>query len=115
MTDKTQNLLTEIYSGVQKDLLVTCKTASGTPKDLTSATITYKIGDLYAGTTALTKSVGSGITITDATAGEFTISIDAADTASLAGTYTHQLKVTDSSGKSDIILTGTVRINSTLT
>lgn len=71
----------------------------GTPQDITSASATYAVYDLDPNTGAavtqqFAKTVGSGITLTDPTAGLMTITALASNTAPLGGDYYHELEVT---------------------
>lgn len=72
--------------------------------DLTGASITWKANL----TTPVSKTTASGITITDAAGGLFTIAIDADDLTEV-GDFTHQCQVTIG-GIVSTIFTGTVRI-----
>lgn len=84
-------------AGDSKSLIVTVKDANtGAVVNLTSATITWKVGlTLKRTTTALTKIVAAGqIALTSPTLGIFTITLAASDTASLEGDYVHEAKIT---------------------
>ena len=86
--------------------------ADGIAINLTGATISYVI--FSGGVATITKTIGSGITVTDATAGTFTITLTSANTASLAGSYYHECQVTDSSSNISTIFIGSVTINADL-
>lgn len=59
--------------------------------DLTNAVMTWRLGDTDARQTRLTLTEGAGITVDDATAGEWTVTVDPADTDDLdPGYYIHQ-------------------------
>lgn len=67
----------------------------GTILDLTSAAISWRVGRFNRRVTEFTKTVGSGITITDATAGEYTLQADPADTSELEPEiYSHEAEAT---------------------
>lgn len=87
--DTTLNLT--LRAATTMTLLVTV-TQGDEAVDITSATIKYQ-ADL---STPVTKTVGSGITITNAAAGQFTIQFLAADTSSQnsAQQVDHECKVT---------------------
>jgi hypothetical protein len=87
----------EMYSGDSKTIEVAITDADGNAVMLTGATAIYTIREAITSTTALvTKATGgSGITISGSTV---TITLAAADTASLAGTYYHELEITDTGG-----------------
>jgi len=110
MTATDQNFTT--WSGDDKVLTVTVTDGSGTATNLTGATINYELQALPPdGVALLTKTTGGGgISITDAAAGTFEITIAAADTASLSGVYFHECQVVDSSGNVSTIFTGRVNI-----
>ena len=87
----------EIAADEDRDLEVTVDDGA-TPAvavNITGAAITWTLRTNPASATALViKTVGSGITITDAAAGKFTIALVAADVALLSGTYFHKGIVT---------------------
>lgn len=88
----------EMFSGDTKTINVTVLDDAGAKKDLTSATITWKLFLRSDKVTAkISKTVGSGVTITDATNGVFQVALAAADTAELAaGDYIQECEVVDS-------------------
>jgi hypothetical protein len=63
---------------------------------------------------ALTASVGTSdpetISVTDAAAGEITVTIDSGVTDGLAGRYQHEVRVTDQDGDTAVVTEGRVRI-----
>lgn len=66
----------------------------GNPQDLTSATIRWAMSDPdEMDTPILEKSEGSGITVTDATAGRCTVTVPAGE-LDTPGTYVHELEIT---------------------
>jgi hypothetical protein len=54
------------------------------PRDITGWAITFQVRDSLGGTSRITKTVGGGITITDAGRGVIEIALARADTQSLA-------------------------------
>lgn len=74
------------------------------PIDITGMTFTFSVRDVTSGqsstqgTSRISKTVGSGLTITDGPRGILTLTLDAADTSSLDASeaYTWQLKRTGS-------------------
>ena len=58
----------------------------------------------------ITKTLGSGITVTDAAAGKLEIKIDAADNLILSGIFEHELTVTDSISDKSTVMVGTANI-----
>lgn len=67
----------------------------------------YETGSL------LTKTIGSGITVTDAAAGKFTVALDPADTLKFSGGYYHEAKAFDVS-RPYTIVTGQITFETTL-
>ena len=53
------------------------------PRDITGWTVTFQVRDSLGGTSRITKTVGSGITLSNAGRGEITITLDKADTSGL--------------------------------
>jgi hypothetical protein len=103
MTLANQNL--EMYAGDTNNISVSITDHDGAPLNLTGAAIEYKAG------ASLTKTVGVGITITDAPGGICRIEIDPIDTAALSGYYYHQLVVTNVGGDISTVLTGILTIH----
>lgn len=69
--------------------------------DITGWSISFILKANYSGPAITTKTVGSGITITDAAAGQFTVSLLAADTVSLpAGRYYYDVARTTPGARS---------------
>ena len=87
-----------MVSGDTKILSITAQTSTGTALNLNGAVITWQLFPLGGGTALLTKTIGGGITITDASNGVFQVKIDPADTADLAGSYNHEAQITDTDG-----------------
>lgn len=71
----------------------------GARKDITAATISWKLEKTASGTVVLSDSdSGVSTTITDASNGEFEVEVDKTATESLEGTYREIIKITDSAG-----------------
>jgi hypothetical protein len=87
----------EMFSGDSKTLSVAITDTDGQSVTLTGATCAYTIREAITSTTSLvTKATGgNGITVSGSTV---TITLSPSDTASLDGTYYHELQITDSSG-----------------
>lgn len=81
--------------------------SDGSAVDLTGASIKYTLEHRHS---SITKSVGNGITVTNATGGEFEIKLQSADTSSISGTGRHQVEITDSDGDVATVLGGVVRL-----
>lgn len=111
MTSKNQNI-DDHTSGDTLIIEVEVSNTDGTAKDITSASIEWVLAKRRGGTAVISKSAaGGGISITDAVAGLFEVTIDPADTDSLAGLYFHEAEVTDSAGNISTVLEGHVFIN----
>lgn len=89
----------EMYSGDTRTLTVTVRDTSGAAVDLTGATARWALAKKVGQAALVSKSTGSGIELTDAANGEFTVTLDPADTADLVGDYWHEAEVTDSAGR----------------
>ena len=82
---------------------------AGAALDLTDATFIWalskKASDSVApkGTSILSKSIGSGIAVTDVPNGILEITIDPADTDALAGDYYHELQMTQGGNISTVL------------
>ena len=109
MTATAQDLT--MWAGDTKTLTVTVTDGAGAAKNITSATISWKLLDEQGGTVRLTKTVGSGIALTTPTSGIFTVSIATGYTSSLvAGKYYHEANVTDSSSNVSTVLIGVITL-----
>lgn len=73
-------------------------TEDGVAMDITGLTIEWRLARRLHETSVLTKTVGSGITITNGVGGIFQVALSDTDTANLIGDYYHQAYVTDGSG-----------------
>ena len=101
----------EMFQGDSKDLVVTVSDAAGQPVDLTGASIKWRAAPAVDSAVAtISKATGSGIVITDAVAGEFTVSLVPADTQTLDGEFYHEAQVTDAAGAVSTVLSGHLTI-----
>ena len=89
----------EMRKGDTKILEFTVKDSDGTVVDITGSTSKWEAA--RGGRTATTKNIAkSGISPSDPTNGKFQVTIDPADTSSLAaGKYFHEAELTDSSSR----------------
>jgi iron uptake system EfeUOB component EfeO/EfeM len=100
-----------MYAGDSRTLTVTVTDQNNNPVNLTNSTIKWVLINGNAVIKAKDNQAIGGITITNATSGQFSITISAQDTAKLqAGTYQHEARLIDSNGNSAIIFTGNVTI-----
>lgn len=114
MTHATGNLTGDdaLHAGDDATITITVTedgTADGAVVDISGATaITWGLEtDASTPVRQITKTLGSGITVTDGPNGVFEVQIDAADTASLsAGKYKHQARVTYSGGDKETVIQG---------
>lgn len=73
--------------GDDRDLTVTLTSGDGTPIDLDDvADIAFTARTSYDDTIVITKTLGDGIAVADASSGVCTVHIDPADTSDLAAT-----------------------------
>lgn len=71
---------------IVRDTDFTLKCQMTPPRDMTGWAITFTLRDAIGGTSNFTKTVGSGITITDGPRGIITITIADTDTSALTAT-----------------------------
>ena len=108
-TSLNQNMT--MWQGDDRDIVATISDSAGSAVNITGVTATYSLGTAVDQTATFTKTVGSGIVLTTPASGIMTISIDPADTATLAGCYYHELVITDASGNVNTAFIGEVTIN----
>lgn len=113
MTKTNQNLGTSeepFIAGDDAILDVVVYDEEGNVFDLTGATITYTIREYADSAAEITKTTGSGITITDGQNGEFEINLDSSDTEDLYGKYVHRCTV-EKGGDMVHVFIGTVEVD----
>lgn len=106
----TEQALNPLYAGESRVLNNTISDSAGNPVNLSGATITFKAAKRRNGAAIITKSIGSGITVTNAGAGQHTVTLDPADTAALRGVLFWHIRVTDVGGRVSTTNIGTVAI-----
>jgi hypothetical protein len=99
-----------MFSGDTKVIHVTAVESDNTPLDLTDVDIAWILAKKVTAPVILNKTIGAGITVTDAVNGVFEITMDPLDTAALKGTYYQEVQI-DDAGAISTIMTGTVTIN----
>lgn len=100
-----------MYSGDSKIIQVTLQDASGAAVDVSSPmTIIWQLSKKVTSPALLTKTVGTGIAVTNGPLGKFEITLAPVDTAGLKGDYYQEIEINDS-GTISTVLTGTVTIN----
>lgn len=87
----------------------------GSKLDLTGATITFALSKYlsatqWSKTPSVEKSIGDGITVTNASQGALTVTLSNEDTATLEGEFYFELEVTDVSSNAVVVATGRVTI-----
>lgn len=105
------NICPGIYVGTDITLNFTIYQSGTTlPQDITGWSIQFVIHPTGSETNLVTKTIGSGVTIISGPAGQGTISIAAADTASIApATYLFRIERTDT-GSDEVLTIGLVPI-----
>lgn len=112
----------ELYQGewVNMPLTVYADAAKTTIKALGSASVDYRIGNLandrlVLRLTGTANANGSSATVIDPNAGLALITLRAADTQALrARRYSHQVIITDSAGKPNVVTNGFLTVKETL-
>jgi hypothetical protein len=95
------------YEGDSLDINVNVTTPDGSAKDISGASIRFKVKDDF-GEPALLSDSDSGVstTITDATAGELTVSLDAGVTDGLADTLVYLVRIQIGSSETTVTTGG---------
>jgi hypothetical protein len=84
-------------AGDHLEIMVTVSNLDLTGADIRWAVFPWPEGPKFgqaSRTAAIEKSLGNGITITNAAGGEFRIAIEPSDTSELSGFYVHEAQVT---------------------
>lgn len=103
-----------MFQGDTKVLVFTVSQGSGTA-DLTDAAIRWQLAKSVSKEALVEKSVGSGITITDAAGGVFEVLLEPEDTEALsAGAYYYEAEVTDGDDNVSTVATGALTLTRTL-
>ena len=101
-------------AGDSKVLEVTVVDTENEAVDITGTTIRWQLARLATDAEPLiSKSVGSGIEITDGPAGRFDVTLDPGDTADLDGSYYYEAEV-DDGGVISTVLSGRATIDAAL-
>lgn len=82
----------------------------GAVVDLDGATIRWQMARSVYAAPMVEKAVGDGITVTDATGGLFTVTLDPADTATITGSFYFEVEIVDSFGNVSTPRTGEIAI-----
>ena len=108
MTYTGQNI--EIYQGDTRTLTVTVYDLNGNIAPITGASIKWVVYKRSSGKIYISKTVGSGIAITDDLNGLFEIALVRDDTLVLLGNYKHECELVDTSSNYSTIFTGYFKI-----
>jgi Ethanolamine utilization protein EutJ (predicted chaperonin) len=101
-----------MYAGDSRNLIVTVTDPNNNVINITGATIKWVLVNGDQVVRYKDNQSAGGITITNATNGQFQVSITSNDTTSLPpGTYQHEARMIDSSGNSSLLFTGNVTIS----
>lgn len=99
----------ELWSGNDAEIHATITdTDAGVPKDLTGSAITWVLAKAQGKPPLITKTVGTGITLTLPLQGKCTVTLVPADTEAIKGlkTYYHEMRVVDAAAKKVTVLYG---------
>lgn len=112
----TENAIEGIFSGNDVELRVTVTDKdSGLILDLTGiANLIFAIGSAPKASPKITKTLGGGITVTDAVAGKFSVALTAAELEPLKGILYHETRLTDAAGKKTTLMYGSFEIKENL-
>ncbi len=97
-----QNSTIEMHSGDSKSFVFTVVDDQAAAVDITNATFRWGLSKLKSesdkptprGAALVTKTVGTGIAISNGPQGIVTVTIEPADTATLKGSFYHELEMT---------------------
>lgn len=96
------SITAKIINGDDVSIVINVKDKASAVIDLSGVTaLTFKVNNTPCDKTFISKTLGAGVVITDATAGEVTVTLtdsDTSDTNLPAGDYIFELQITDSSG-----------------
>ena len=108
-----------MHSGDDRVLEVSITDSANAALNITGATVTWALSRAVAdkvepkGAAIVTKTVGSGITLTNPSGGVLQVAIAETDTDDLAGTYYHEMQLV-LSGDTSTVMYGTVTIKKDL-
>lgn len=109
-----------MFSGDDKELVVVIKDVAGDAVNIAGLlSAIWECSKLredgtFSSTPVISKSIGAGIELTSAGAGELTVTLDQADTEDLYGDYYHELEIVDSNSNKQTVMVGTLTIRKDL-
>jgi hypothetical protein len=104
----------EFFSGDTVKIKVTITDADNAndPKNLTGAqSIIWALAKAQGKAPLVTKTVGGGITVTDAPNGVCEVLLSVGDTPNFKGSFYHEMQVVDATGNKSTVLYGAVTIS----
>lgn len=109
----------QLFQGDTKRINFALKRADGSPLELVGATLRWqaarlKAPDVFSSTPSLSKNEQNGIEVIDAVNGLVVVTIEPAETNTLAGEFYHELESIDSSGDVATVYSGTFLIRKAL-
>jgi hypothetical protein len=100
-----------MYAGDDRFLSCSVVDSTGAAQSLVGITsLVWTLRTAPGATALLTKGIGTGITVTNAAGGLYTIALDTLNTATLSGRYYHKAVLTDSVADITTIMEGWVTI-----
>jgi hypothetical protein len=101
-----------MHQGDTKRLHISVQDPDGQPISLVAVeSIKWWVAKKVTSTTRLLeKTIGSGITVTNAAGGQLTVEIDPEDTDDVVGDYYHEMEIIDSAGDIGTVLRGTMTV-----
>jgi hypothetical protein len=100
-----------MVSGETKYLVVTIlQEGTTTARNITNDLFTWTLRPKNGGASLASYSIGSGITLTTPASGILTVTLSAAATTAQAGEYTHELRMTASTGEITVPVRGVITI-----
>ena len=99
-----------MVSGDSKDIVVSVLDERDQVVPITGASATFILSMTEFTAALVTKTVGSGIVITDGPGGVLTVSLLPADTEPLIGQHYFEIELIDSGGKESTIVVGHIDI-----
>ena len=100
----------EMVSGDDKTVRFTVTDQDGVAQDLTGASATWAFSRRARRAAIATKTVGSGITISDAANGIVDVTVARADTETIEGDFYHELEIVDGGGTKSTAAYGTMTV-----
>ncbi len=100
----------EMHSGDTVVIVVTVLTGKDQVVPITGATAIFIVAKSENGSAIFSKSVGSGIVLTDPVQGVMTITLNSGDTEALVGVHYMELELTDAALRVSTIVVGHINI-----